>query len=263
MPELPEVEAWRQLSQEHVLRKTIEKVFAAKDTIVFQGVTPTRFSRALRGRTVTGAKRKGKQLWWELDRRPWPAFHFGMTGSFCLYAQGEPRPRFVKAEFVFEDGTCLAMRNKRRLGRIRLLEDPENEPPISKLGTDPLLTPITPKQMDGLIGNRKAPIKAALLNQQLFAGVGNWIADEVLYQAGITPMRPCHTLSEKELRALTTKLRHVVRVAVDRGAYSGNFPKTWLFHRRWDWKPRIAAGENLRVDTVGGRTSVWDPGKQK
>lgn len=266
MPELPEVESWRELCRTHAQGKHIQRVFAARDPIVFQGVTPLRFSRALRGRRVRAVHRKGKLLWWELDRRPWPLFHFGMTGSMRVAEETgprSPRSRFVKAEFLFEDGLRLAMINKRRLGRIRLVEDPESEPPVSELGLDPYLTPPTARGLRAIVAHRKAPVKAVLLNQHLFAGVGNWIADEVLYQAGVAPTRPCTTLSPAEITALAAKLRSVVRQAVERGAYSGNFPRTWLFHRRWDWKPRIAAGESLRVDTVGGRTSVWDPKRQR
>jgi formamidopyrimidine-DNA glycosylase len=263
MPELPEVESWRELSQEHVMGRTIQSVYAAQDAIVFQGVTPARFARALRGRRVQGARRKGKLLWWEMDRRPWPLFHFGMTGSFRILEPDEPRPLFVKAEFTLEGGGRLVMINKRRLGRIRLLDNPPEEPPVSELGLDPFLTPPTAKQLRDILGRRRAPVKAVLLNQHVFAGVGNWIADEVLYQAKVAPTRPCATLTEVEIKALAKKLGSVVSVAVQRGAYSGNFPRTWLFHRRWDWKPRIAAGEDLRVDTVGGRTSVWDPNRQK
>ena len=152
MPELPELERARRLAERIAVGRTIVKVTCARDEIVFEGVSPARMRRALARRTVHAARRRGKQLWLELDRRPWPVFHFGMTGG--LHTPGETAlelassartadpvwpPRFTKLRLHLDDGGELAMTNARRLGRIRLREDPPREPPISELGFDPLL----------------------------------------------------------------------------------------------------------------------------
>ena len=81
MPELPEVERARRLVERVACERRIVKVICARDPIVFEGVAAARIRRALIDRTVTGAARRGKHLWFELDRRPWPCFHLGMTGS--------------------------------------------------------------------------------------------------------------------------------------------------------------------------------------
>ena len=263
MPELAEVESWRELSESCARGKVIAKIYAPSDPIVFSTASARRFAAALQGRRVTAARRRGKHLWWEMDARPWPAFHFGMTGSFRVYDHAAQRAKYTKVEFLFDDGMRLGMINKRRLGRIRLFDDPESSPPISELGRDPFLEPFTRSVMSNLIRSRKAPVKALLLNQSLFAGVGNWLADEVLYQAKLDPRRKGNELHDAELGRLARKLNLVVRKAVELGAYSGNFPRSWLFHRRWDWKERIAAGERLKTATIGGRTTVWDPERQK
>src|SRR5206468_3553184 len=83
--------------------------------------SPRRVAAALRGRRVSAVGRKGKHLWLELDRRPWPAFHFGMSGSFRVYGPDAERPRYWKLELEADDGARLALRDPRRLGRIRLL----------------------------------------------------------------------------------------------------------------------------------------------
>jgi formamidopyrimidine-DNA glycosylase len=121
MPELPEVERGRRLADKLLCGKRIEKAAAARDTIVYTGVSPRRFAHALCGRRVLSTHRKGKYIWFALDERPWPVFHFGMSGSFRVYDHPGERPRFWKCETIAEDGTRLAMVNKRRLGRIRLL----------------------------------------------------------------------------------------------------------------------------------------------
>lgn len=269
MPELPEVEAARRQAERACLGRTIESVFAAEDRIVFAGVEPAMFASSLRGRDVLAVRRKGKQMWLELDRGPHPLFHFGMTGSFEVYTSEDDRPRFTKCELRMDDGTLLAMPDPRRLGRIRLLRDPEHEPPIALLGRDPLLDPIPPKWLREELARRRAPIKAVLLDQSVFAGVGNWIADEVLYQAGIAPQRLASSLTADEVRRLSTKLRTIIKRAADVDADYRRFPKAWLFHRRWSVRASRsadvldAANRPIRFDTIAGRTTAWVPTAQR
>jgi len=235
------------------------------DDIVYTGVTPGRFAAVLRGRTVEAVHRRGKHLWMELDQRPWPAFHFGMTGAFHVYDKPGDRPRFWKVELTMDSGTRLAMTNARRLGRIRLLDDPAAEPPIRELGFDPLHDLPTLAELLEQIARRKTPIKALLLNQGFAAGVGNWIADEVLYQARIAPARRADTLSREEVGRLRSKLRIVIRKAVDVEAEARRFPRTWLFHRRWGKvkDARTPRGEVIVHQAVAGRTTAWVPTVQK
>src|SRR5262249_57408478 len=90
MPELPEVEAARRLLTRSAVGRRIVSVRAVPDSIVFQGVSPARIRRSLLGRRIVAAHRHGKHLWLELDRRPWPCFHFGMAAG--LQGHGRPRP---------------------------------------------------------------------------------------------------------------------------------------------------------------------------
>jgi formamidopyrimidine-DNA glycosylase len=278
MPELPEVDAAR-LAAERVARgRRIVAVRCAPDPIVFEGVAPARFRRTLVGRRVRAVRRRGKHLWFELDRRPWPCFHFGMTGGFHsprgravrLVSSGAREaavwpPRFTKIHFTFDDGGELVVADARRLGRIRLRHDPPREPPISGLGFDALLELPTPARFLALLRARSAPIKALLLDQSFAAGVGNWIADEVLYQARIDPRRRAHTLSDAEGRRLRVRLRSVLTTAVRAGSDSDRYPRSWLFLHRWGRNAgaRTAPGERIRHDTIGGRTTAWVPATQR
>src|SRR5207249_1647043 len=112
--------------------------------------------------------------------------------------------------------------------------DPRAEPPISELGFDALWGLPPPARFAELLAERSAPIKAVLLDQSFAAGVGNWIADEVLYQARIAPSRRTRTLSRDEAARLRKALRSVLAVAVAAKADGDRFPRTWLFHHRWD-----------------------------
>ena len=264
MPELPEVERGRRIAEQALVGKRLAGVSAADDRIVYTGVTPRRFVQVVRGRTVVAAHRRGKHIWLELDRPPHPMFHFGMTGSFDVDDDGAPRPRFWKVMLTAHDGVRLTMPNARRLGRIRLLDDPLSEPPISELGFDPLLNLPTARQLRAMLAARRTPIKALLLDQSFAAGVGNWIADEVLYQAGIAPRRLASRLSEPEVAQLRSQLRRIVRKAVDVDADKQRFPRTWLFHHRWGRNADAvtARGERIAHITVGGRTTAWVPDVQ-
>jgi len=277
LPELPEVERGRRLAEAVAAGRTITDAWCDDDRIVFDGVTPARMRRALAGARVLAVRRRGKHLWFELDHAPHPLFHFGMTGAFVVpgvaalkLASSASRPdatwppRFAKIRLRFDDGGDLVMTNKRRLGRIRLRRDPEREPPISELGFDPLLDLPPPARFRGLLGARTGVLKGVLLDQSFAAGVGNWIADEVLYQAGLDPRRRTGSLSVAEIERLRRRLGAVVRRAVAVDADKGRFPRTWLFHRRWgkNGDARTAKGERIRFVTVAGRTTAWVPSAQ-
>jgi formamidopyrimidine-DNA glycosylase len=277
MPELPEVEEARRIAHRVAAGRRITGVEVAPDPIVFERLAPARMRRALLGRRVIAVRRHGKHLWLELDRRPWPCFHFGMAGGFHAPASRGVRlvssgdrahtwpPRFTKLMLTFGDGGALAMTDARRLGRIRLREDPRTEPPISLLGFDALHDLPSPAAFRAYLAQRAAPVKAVLLDQSFAAGVGNWIADEVLYQARIAPTRPARSLSIEEARRLRAGLRTVVATAVRARADSDRFPPSWLFHRRWGRQAGAvtAGGQSIRHDTVGGRTTAWVPARQR
>lgn len=277
MPELPEVETARRAAAVVARGRRIVGVSVTEDSIVFERVPAARIRRALLGRRVGDVRRHGKHLWFELDRRPWLCVHFGMAGglhtsrreSVRLRSSGrraEPGwpPRFTKLRLALEGGQELAIADGRRLGRIRLRRDPAAELPIAALGFDALGGLPPPERFRALARSRGAPVKALLLDQSFAAGVGNWIADEVLYQASIAPRRPARSLSDAELNRLRARLRSVVRAAVRVGADSDRFPRSWLFHRRWTRRTGTTVrGEAIRWDTIAGRTTAWVPAVQR
>jgi formamidopyrimidine-DNA glycosylase len=278
VPELPEVEAARRLATRVAVGRRIVEVWCAPDPIVFERAPPSRVRAALSGRRVRAARRHGKHLWLELDRRPWLLMHFGMTGGLHVPGRVPQRlmstrggappgwpPRFAKLRLRFDDGGELAMADARRLGRIRLREDPRRELPLADLGFDALRELPPPARFRALLRERTAPMKALLLDQTFAAGVGNWIADEVLYQSRIDPRRPARTLTREEADRLRQRLRAVLDTAVAASADSDRYPRTWLFHHRWDHDPlaRTARGARIRWETIAGRTTAWAPSIQR
>jgi len=265
VPELPEVEAARKLALRHLKGRRIEQARCREDPIILSGGAASAVERALRGARIRGAGRFGKHLWLELDQKPWPVFHFGMTGGFHFYRRSSEAPRFAKLDLVLDDGRFFTFADARRFGRLRLAADPRREPPIADLGHDPSFGLPPSRRLGEELGSRRAPIKAVLLDQGTFAGVGNWIADEVLFQAGIRPHRPAAELSHSEVARLRSVLLRVIKRAMAVDADSDRFPRGWLFHRRWGRvKGSVtSSGEAIVHDTVGGRTTAWVPARQR
>ncbi|MEC7523398.1 MAG: DNA-formamidopyrimidine glycosylase family protein [Myxococcota bacterium] len=274
MPELAEVEHARRILEAACVGERIEAIEVDADDIVIEDRAAL---LRLRGREVREARRRGKYLWLELDEGPHPIFHLGMTGA--LRRRGdEPLklassakevdrtwpPRFTKVRLVMSSGE-LVYTNKRRLGRVLLRDAPATDAPIGALGFDPWTDMPSLERFRGLLERRRGLLKGLLLNQKFAAGVGNWVADEVLFQSGIDPRRRIDGLKGPEIERLHAALRDVVRLAVEADARAERFPAEWLFHRRWGKDPdaRTADGHVVEFIEVAGRTTAWVPTKQR
>ncbi|KAJ8481482.1 hypothetical protein ONZ45_g15302 [Pleurotus djamor] len=199
MPELPEVERAAALVRTIATGKLIKQVDTVDDLLVYSGISHSDFGKELTGRTVLGAKRYGKLFYVELDGEgKLPVLHFGMTGmlqvkgQLATYYKETPRspsqlwpPKFMKFVLHLQDPKTqeiiqLAFLDARRLGRIRLCVSPLEEPPISQLGFDPILSMPSLEDFKAKVLKRSCPIKALLLDQSFSAGVGNWVAENWL-----------------------------------------------------------------------------------
>lgn len=280
MPELPEVETVRRLLERVLVGKKIVEVEIPEDRIVLGGVAPEAFVNALQGRKVTKVGRKGKTWWLEFDAPPILLGHLGMAGwvreigadTIRLREHGnapfedkEGKIKFLKMRLTTDDGKTVVFTDGRRLGRLWLEESPAKSAKLKALGPDWLTDPMTLAELGKILTKRKAPVKALLLDQKLFAGVGNWIADEVLYHAKIAPARLASSLTPEETKELITQIKKVLTIAVKAGADSKKYPKNWLFNVRWGGGKghETHQGEELIRETIGGRTTAWVPSRQK
>ncbi|KIJ45719.1 hypothetical protein M422DRAFT_227469 [Sphaerobolus stellatus SS14] len=283
MPELPEVQRAADVTKEVAHGRVIEKVETTEDTIVYHGTTHDEFSKTITGRKVIDVGRYGKVFYITLDGEgPHPVLHLGMTGMLHVrgqeptYYRRKPKvidewpPRFMK--FILhlrKDGeetvNELAFLDPRRLGRIRLCNSPLTEPPISKLGFDPLLSMPTLPDFEQTVKKRTCAIKALLLDQSFSAGVGNWVADEILYQSRVHPEQRANEITDDQMKALHKNTFDICRKAVEVNADSSRFPENWLFKHRWG-KGKNAKHTLLLPDgkpatikwiQVGGRTSAY------
>ncbi|PTL55640.1 Fpg/Nei family DNA glycosylase [Paraconexibacter algicola] len=280
MPELPEVEAARALIEAHALGRPIAAV-DDRDTYVCRPHGVGELSDALVGRTLTRARRIGKSMWVETDEGEGPSLglHLGMAGRMVFISEdvsagtsyagdpmsatelageagGHPDPRssgnpaWARFTVEFEDGAALILFDKRRLGRAVL------NPDLSGLGPDALEVPRA--VFAERVGAGTAPLKARIMDQSVIAGVGNLLADETLWQAGLSPLRPAGELTDEERAHLWRTLRRCTRAAIKHGGvHTGRFIP---YRRRGAACPRCGT-EPVRA-TVGGRTTWWCPEEQ-
>lgn len=264
MPELPEVEAYRRLAEARALGRAVAAVDAPDAWYLKGGVVALDLADLV-GRRFTAARRRGKLLL--LDLSPGdtgPAvlgLRFGMTGRLVvdghagvdqlLYSSNDPAVRFDRFAVRFADGGDLRVRDPRRLGGVTL------DPPEDRLGPD--AAAITAGQLARALAGSAAPLKARLLDQERVAGVGNLIADEVLWRASLAPARPAESLSAAEVRRLRRHLVGVIADLIQRGgSHTGDLGPQ---RRRGGRCPRD--GAELRRSTVGGRTTWWCPRHQR
>ena len=266
MPELPEVEAARLVIERSALGRRITEVDDA-DEYVCRPHPAGEIRAALLGRHLTAAHRRGKTMWCETagpddtdgtDGTPGPTLglHLGMSGRMVVSdgsgeeQRGRGKPEWYRFTLGFADGGSLRLLDKRRLGRAVL------DPDLADLGPD--AAEISRGEFRERVGRGTAPLKARLLDQSVLAGVGNLLADEVLWQARLDPQRPAGGLDDDELDDLRRRLRQSIRTAVRRGGvHTGEV----VPHRhRGGHCPRC--GAEMTRATVGGRTTWWCPAEQ-
>jgi formamidopyrimidine-DNA glycosylase len=260
VPELPEVEAYRTLA-ERALHRKIAGVDAPDAWYLKRGLDAAVVTAALIGRRFTAARRIGKLLLMEVDKGPTLGLRFGMTGRLLvdgaagvdklLYSSTKELERYDRFAVRFAGGGDLRMRDPRRLGAVEL------EPDEARLGPDAL--GLSPAALRDALAGSQAPLKARIMDQARIAGVGNLIADEALWRAGLLPSRPASSLSPAELRRLH---KHLVGTVADLIARGGSHHGDFLPFRRRDGAcPRD--GAPLLRATVGGRTTYWCPRHQR
>jgi formamidopyrimidine-DNA glycosylase len=258
MPELAEVEYYRKRWNCGMGQRILSAELHA-DKRIYRGVDTNELQESLRGATLLQSEARGKQMAFQFSRNVWIAIHLGMTGKL----RAEP-PGFVASRhdhLLLRCKRCaLVFNDPRQFGRVLYFRG-RGEPPwwssIAPALTSRQFTRAVLRET--LERHARLPIKAALLLQRHFPGVGNWMADEILWQAGIDPRTKSGQLTPEQSDSLWKAARHVCREALRHvGEDFGDPPAGWLFHERWKRGgicPRHH--ESLARATVGGRTTAW------
>jgi len=262
MPEILELEASRQLIESRALRRRITAVSAPDAWYLKGGLDARRLADELVGRRFVQARRRGKLLVLDTDRGgPVLGLHFGMTGRVFVdghaahdrlyYLQRDPDPSWARLIVSFGARGAFVLSDPRRLGAVEL--DPDED----RLGVDAF--DLSAAHLAALLVKSRAPLKAVLMDQSRIAGLGNLLADEALWRAGLDPARPASTLDAAEGRRLHAKIRETLRVLGRRGgSHTGD-----LMEQRVAGGCCPRDGAPLERRTIGGRTTFSCPVHQQ
>lgn len=292
MPEIAEIARIVHFICKHLVGKTLAKVTATDDPNVYGkvGTSAAEFQKHMTGKKILDAGQQGKYFWMVMSSPPHPVMHFGMAG--WLKVKGEETyyyrkkegdtdkeeewpPKYWKFNLETEDPKIqAAFVDFRRFARIRLVDcdakDLRKTSPLVENGPDPVQDKdvVTVEWLKAKCMSKKVPIKAMLLDQAVISGIGNWVGDEIMYDAKMHPEQYCNTLSDEQISQLHKSIHYVCGTAVDLLADSEQFPDTWLFKHRWgkgkkDASNTLPNGHKIAFLTVGGRTSAVIPALQK
>jgi formamidopyrimidine-DNA glycosylase len=270
MPELPEVEIRRQYLEASALHQPIRHIEVEDKKLLTTDYGT--LQAKLEGRQFTGTRRVGKNLFVLTDDpEVIVRMHFGMTGDLEYYHSSLDRPRFARIVFEFDGGFNLGFLCPRKFERVGLVSNIDAFLKEKKIAPDGL--DITRDQLADKLRRKKALIKPVLLDQSIVAGLGNWIVDEVLFQAYVHPEQRADTLTDKQITQIHSAIRLVLETAIRNEAMYRDFPKNFLIHvREWDNSPyddleahKFCPRCKTRIErsVVGGRTTYFCPKEQQ
>ncbi len=221
MPELPEVETVRRGLMPVLEGQRLERVQIRRADLRFP--FPDGFGQRLTGRTVIAVKRRAKFLLIDLDDGTVLISHLGMSGSYRIYAKDPPvLDKHDHVIFVTADGQEVRYNDPRRFGFMDLTTHDEmpDHKLLNKIGPEPVFPGLDGRQLAARLKHRATPIKAALLDQKVIAGIGNIYACEALHDAGISPKRKASSVQGKRAERLARAIKEVLLRAIDAGGSS-------------------------------------------
>jgi formamidopyrimidine-DNA glycosylase len=266
MPELPEVETVRRAIAPALEGRTLEHV-EIDDVRLTRPEDPLAVAAELTGERVDHVDRRGKYLIVRFASGRALLIHLRMTGSL-LHEPGEAT--HVRAVLRLDNGTEIGYRDVRRFGTWLLLEPGELEPYLgARLGGEPLVAAFTAKGLGERLHGRRAPLKAALLDQRTLAGLGNIYVDEALWYAKLHPLRVAGSLDRDELRRLHRAIRKALELGIARqgstltdyrlpDGSSGRMQQEFKAYGRID-EPCERCGAPIAKIRVGGRGTWFCP----
>ena len=272
MPELAEVEFFRKRwSAGHGAKIQAVRLHTGKK--VFRNCDAALLTKNITGTTLLESETAAKQMLFRFSGEKWLGIHLGMSGELRV----EP-PDYVPSKHdhlvLVQKQRQLVFNDPRMFGSVLFHRGKTKPAWWTKIAPAILSTAFSVELVTAFLRRRaRAPIKAVLLMQERFPGVGNWMADEILWRTAIHPKRLAGSLTSAEIKSLHRECRQVCRLALDTIAGKGRYlppnlnahiPKSWLFWHRWQdggLCPRTK--KPLLREEVGGRTTCWSPARQK
>lgn len=272
MPELAEVEFYRKRWHQAAVGQTVRKVRAHAAKKIFRSAPAAKIRASLVGARLQSSATAAKQMAFRFDNGTWLGIHLGMTGELTAVTAGQRAAKHDHLVLDFDE-VSVVFSDPRMFGGVRFHPGPDAPEWWTRIAPSLLSPAFTKRELTAFLTRRaKAPIKAVLLMQERFPGIGNWMADEILWRAAIHPAQPAGSLTPAEITVLYRQIRTVCRHAMDRIAGRGDLlppdlnvgiPGTWLFNHRWrdgGTCPRTKTA--LERADIGGRTTCWSPARQ-
>ena len=206
MPELPEVDSYRT-----GLVKTMKGWEISGGKVIWHRASDANFEK-IKGEKIVNFDRKGKYLIINLEIHT-IIVHLRMTGRIDIV--GKETPKYTTVEINFSNRKKMCLVDYRKFGRVWVVKDISGI--VGHLGIEPLSNQFTARKFNEMLEKRTGRLKPLLLNQQFIAGIGNYLADEILFRASIHPLRKANTLSKEEKKILHRSIRYIIRKAIDYG----------------------------------------------
>ncbi len=264
MPELAEV-AFACSRWNNGVGNKIKEIIPHPTSRVYRDLDRLQLCKMLTGTFLSSSETHGKQMLFNFSGNHWLGVHLGMTGNLFLERENY-QTRKHDALVLKQNKQTLIFRDPRQFGRLRLHQGKTPPEWWSNLPTSMLTSLFKPDILHfALNRHSRRPVKALLLDQRYFPGMGNWMADEVLWRAGIHPARKGGQISGSQEKNLYKQIIFVARGAIKSvGLHGGDPPKKWLFHSRWKDGLRCPKTNSALIrETIGGRTTCWCPALQQ
>jgi formamidopyrimidine-DNA glycosylase len=275
MPELPEVET---VARGLALRLTGRRLMQVRlNRADLRAPLPPGLARDLEGKRIERIARRAKYLLFHLEGGGVLLAHLGMSGRMVIGAE-RPPDRHDHVVLSFDDGAVLRFNDARRFGLIDYFADVgalERHPRIAPLGPEPLGNGFNGPVLAALLAGKATPIKAALLDQHVVAGLGNIDVCESLYQAGLSPRRLARTVAEARAERLAAAIRDVLERAIAAGGSSlrdyvqasgelGYFQHHWaVYGKAGEPCPGCDCGAGIRRIVQSGRSTFYCAKRQR
>ncbi len=270
MPELPEVETAKNGITPPLLGKAIQSITINRPNLRIP--FPKNMKQSLEGQKCINLRRRGKYIWIDFENNLTLVIHLGMSGSLTIdKTTSSPHDHVV---FTIQDGTTITYNDPRRFGMMFFVETGKehNHKAFLNMGPEPLSNDLNAIYLIQKLINKKSPIKTALLDQSIVAGIGNIYACEALYRANISPLRPSNDITEEEATELIIYIRDILNEAIISGGSSlrdhrqadgtlGYFQHTFDVYDREGQTCKITGDKIIRI-TQSGRSTFYCPEKQ-
>lgn len=251
MPELPDLEVFSRNLSTQLKGKQVKEVIVNNHKKL--NVTAEELQKAINSQKIDRIYRSGKELYFEFENKTILSMHMMLNGEFHI-SKEEEIPKYVIIRLLFKGGTNLILTDFRGLAHATLNPEPDDTP-------DALAKAVDAEFFEKILAGKKAAIKNILMDQHVIRGIGNAYADEILWEAGISPFSSANKIPVSKLKSLSKAVRHVLENAVKQisssspGLISGEVRDFLRIHH--PKKTHSPSGVPILIKKTGARKTYY------